>query len=750
MKGIKSQNKILLVFALLFILFIKSSVANDIHTGDITILDDNHYSNVFGEIRNYRIFLPPGYNKSTEKRYPVIYYCHGWSQRYFGSINDFKADEGDSNGGDNIANFVATHDVIVVKPDGYNRRPDEEYYLRPYNIGPVETYRQFPLYFPELVEYIDSHYRTVPNRENRAITGLSMGGFMTFWISGKYPHLLSAAGNFCGSPEFVVGPKSSPAEYRHMDMYENYDGVNVRLNYGDEDFIRDYHKDMNKIWTQVMDNYEYEVYQAAHSACGLGEMFEFCLKTFKNPPPKPGQWNHVDVYPAFDVWGYHVNSSRKIPGFTVLENVNKKGFRCSVRTFLPDGELMPFVQLSVVTPPIYQREQQYEICDINPETGKCLAYSLMSDLEGRLKIDFDGGIHEIGISGKNNVPNIALASFAVENMEWASAGKVVNLSVRLLNKGNLTSKGVSAKLIATRKSAEVINNEANYGTINPGSVQKSNTSFSIKVNSNEIEIERFRLEMKDETGNKWSDYIDIHFRNEQNNITDFIVADGKEFEVANAGDDTISVFLGNGNGDGVANPGESVVILAKDNGRLFRTFLYSSDSGVNPSGIHIRKSDYWGTYDHVGGSAKYSVPVITSEQKDDHAIIFFAEYWLPDYPEHIIKRGSISLKVTGIDKTPPELQWIDISGDNTIQAKLHDGGKISSVKARLCLKDEPEKSFEVELFDDGNSGDRANGDLVFSKKLEEMGFGLYKIALTAKDIYGNSMEANWPEFLEVH
>ena len=55
---------------------------------------------------------------------------------------------GDQNKGDNIAKFVSTHDVIVVKSDGYNRSPGEKYYLRPYNIGPVETHRQFPIYYP--------------------------------------------------------------------------------------------------------------------------------------------------------------------------------------------------------------------------------------------------------------------------------------------------------------------------------------------------------------------------------------------------------------------------------------------------------------------------------------------------------------------------------------------------------------------------------------------------------------------------
>ena len=146
----------------------------------------------------------------------------------------------------------------MLKPDGYNRSPGEEYYLRPYNIGPVETFRQYPVYFPELVSFIDASYSTIADRNHRAISGLSMGGFMSYWIGGKYPHLISAIGNFCGSAEFVVGPKDFPVEYRHIEMYKNYEGINVRLNYGNEDFIRYYHRDLNKIWTQVMDNYEYQ------------------------------------------------------------------------------------------------------------------------------------------------------------------------------------------------------------------------------------------------------------------------------------------------------------------------------------------------------------------------------------------------------------------------------------------------------------------------------------------------------------
>jgi S-formylglutathione hydrolase FrmB len=290
------MNKFVSFFTL-FLLPVFSFYINAQSAVDVTIIDSAHYSNVFGETRNYRIFLPPHYFDNPRKKYPVIYFLHGWSQRYFGDGGQAYAafDKGDQNNGDNIAKFVSTHDVIVVKSDGYNRSPNEKYYLRPYNITPVETFRQFPIYYPELISYIDAHYNTIDDREHRAISGLSMGGFMSYWIGGKYPQLFSAAGNFCGSAEFEVGPKDFPVEYRHIDMHKNYSGMKLRLHYGDKDFIRSYHEDMNRIWPHIMDNYEYKIYDAEHSTCGLGEMFGFFVKTFDNPPARPLKWPRKPV-----------------------------------------------------------------------------------------------------------------------------------------------------------------------------------------------------------------------------------------------------------------------------------------------------------------------------------------------------------------------------------------------------------------------------------------------------------------------
>jgi poly(3-hydroxybutyrate) depolymerase len=229
------------------------------------IADRSFYSSVFKETRNYRIFLPPDYDTSG-KRSPVVYWFHGNSGRHNRHTrSDRNYDEGPSYDGDNIAAFVGTHDLIVVKVDGYNPRTPGEDYSRPWNVGP-ETDRQFPLFFPEIVRYIDATYRTIADREHRGTAGLSMGGFMSYWIAGKYPDLVSNASNFMGSSEFVVGPRGFPSEYRHEEMRNNYVGVLTRLVMGTQDFIQFYHRRMNLFWGYTRDHHETDVFDYDHGA----------------------------------------------------------------------------------------------------------------------------------------------------------------------------------------------------------------------------------------------------------------------------------------------------------------------------------------------------------------------------------------------------------------------------------------------------------------------------------------------------
>ena len=98
----------------------------------------------------------------------------------------------------------------------------------------------------------------------------------------------------------------------------------------------------------------------------------------------------------------------------------------------------------------------------------------------------------------------------------------------------------------------------------------------------------------------------------------------------------------------------------------------------------------------------------------------------------------------------PELEWVKLSGDNTLKAKIYDGGKIASVKARFRLKENPEKSFEIKLNNTGVAGDLTEVDFVFSSKIQAMGFGLYQVEIEAVDIFGNKMIKEWPETLVLH
>ena len=103
------------------------------------------------------------------------------------------------------------------------------------------------------------------------------------------------------------------------------------------------------------------------------------------------------------------------------------------------------------------------------------------------------------------------------------------------------------------------------------------------VNSDTIEIEKFRLTITDKFKNEWVEYFEIPlFKKDLPEIKEFEIADGRVVTVAKEGINEETIFLGKGNGDGVANPGESIVILAKEADKLWRTSLTCYNRYINP------------------------------------------------------------------------------------------------------------------------------------------------------------------------
>src|SRR5438105_12635476 len=119
-------------------------------SADRPFYDRKHFSKIFGEDRNYRILLPPDYESSI-KRYPVIYYFHGHSDRYTLEKYDDGKDTVPK-----IGAFVANHDVIVVAMDGYVARVYTGFYGgAPYDVQRTGGEFDFGEYFLELTRYID-------------------------------------------------------------------------------------------------------------------------------------------------------------------------------------------------------------------------------------------------------------------------------------------------------------------------------------------------------------------------------------------------------------------------------------------------------------------------------------------------------------------------------------------------------------------------------------------------------------------
>jgi poly(3-hydroxybutyrate) depolymerase len=191
------------IYSLLISFFI-SACSSDDQNRQTIIEDKSNFSSVFDEDRNFRVFLPPDYYNSSDKVYPIIYFFHGYGGRFNGPAEGEPSRSAEAryydkfsgnwercapDSMDNIAEFVRTHDVIVAKWDGFVK----EQYPRPYDIGPVKQDIQFVFYFKEFLEHVENNYRTLGTREGRAVSGLSMGGFMSMNVAGKFPSLVSSA-----------------------------------------------------------------------------------------------------------------------------------------------------------------------------------------------------------------------------------------------------------------------------------------------------------------------------------------------------------------------------------------------------------------------------------------------------------------------------------------------------------------------------------------------------------------------------
>ena len=135
------------------------------------------------------VITPADYRK-TKKNYPVLYLLHGYAGNYSRWLTVAPQ----------LKNKADELQLIIVCPDGG--------YGSWYIDSPVDSTIKYETFTArELVAYTDSSYRTLPDRNHRAITGLSMGGHGGLFLAIRHKETYGAAGSISGLVDLSFFPR---------------------------------------------------------------------------------------------------------------------------------------------------------------------------------------------------------------------------------------------------------------------------------------------------------------------------------------------------------------------------------------------------------------------------------------------------------------------------------------------------------------------------------------------------------------
>jgi S-formylglutathione hydrolase FrmB len=128
----------------------------------------------------YRVVLPKNYETDKTEKFAVLYLLHGLTGHFDNWADRTKLKE-----------YAADYRFIIVMPEGGNG-----WYTDSATV-PNDKYESYII--QELIPEIDAKFRTLANRENRAVAGLSMGGYGALKFGLKYPEKFVIVGSFSGA-----------------------------------------------------------------------------------------------------------------------------------------------------------------------------------------------------------------------------------------------------------------------------------------------------------------------------------------------------------------------------------------------------------------------------------------------------------------------------------------------------------------------------------------------------------------------
>ena len=170
--------------------------------------------------RRAMVYTPAGYGdaKNQKKKYPVLYLQHGWGEDETAWSNQ---------GHENLImdNMIAAGEIdpfIIVNT--YGMCNDIVFgHINEFDAKDFET-----VLCDELIPYIDANFRTKTDKWNRAMAGLSMGGFTTSLITLRRTEMFGYYGLLSGgsyTPDAIKDPKQVKHIFISCGSKENPDGV---------------------------------------------------------------------------------------------------------------------------------------------------------------------------------------------------------------------------------------------------------------------------------------------------------------------------------------------------------------------------------------------------------------------------------------------------------------------------------------------------------------------------------------------
>jgi S-formylglutathione hydrolase FrmB len=363
-----------------------------------------------------RILLPEGYESEPSRRYPVLYLLHGTS----GGAADWTR-----NGG--AEQSTAGQPLIVVMPDVALNKDGGGWCTNWVNGGArgVPEWERF--HVGQLIPWIDGNLRTVATRGDRAIGGLSQGGFCALSYAVRHPDLFSTVLSFSGVPDIAYGHAALARSIRIFNQIEteldhapansmfgdplsdeinwathdpatmagNLRGMNVRLYWGNgEPGPLEEHPDRGLAWLEALVN-EYNVeFRDRMQALGVPAYFDAygpgthsfpywsrdlresigpLMASFADPAPAPANVTYTTAEGRYTVYGWTVAMHRTAEEFSWLNDAGSRRFA-----------LAGSGSASVLTPPRYVPGARYRLR--MRVRGAVTVTTLVADSKGRLHV----------------------------------------------------------------------------------------------------------------------------------------------------------------------------------------------------------------------------------------------------------------------------------------------------------------------------------------------------------------------------